>query len=185
MAGSMRRRTTAVETDDQKVEREIAEFLAKHVTCAMFNRMGELNRQLVRWPQGSPQRKELERRVHRLDAYLEPPYQKPKAAQDRLILNFARSLIDGTFRKKGRQINTWEEVKQLTDAFVEQVRTRPPGHPVSYRPRVLEALEIKHANPGLTWAKIHSDLKLPITMEDFKRQIGLLRKLLKDEGIRA
>lgn len=171
------------EDADQAVQEEISDFCAKRTTLAMWLRYEELNRHIIALSEQSPERKQLQRRVRRLQAYLEPPYSRSKPEQDRMILNFARSLIEGTIGKQGCRVETWEGVRQLTDEFAEHVRTLPKGRPVDYRPRVLEAMEIRRSDPKRTWASIREQLKLPMPQGDFMRQIRLLKALLRQEHI--
>lgn len=163
---------------------EVAEFMARRpIFCAIAERCSELARKASKLPTQSADRKKLDQRFRKLEAYLGSLHSLPQAKQETVKLAFAQSLIVGVIRSRQRKVRAWEDVKELSDEFSKRIHKRPVGNPVAYRPRVTEALEMKLAHPERTWEQIHAELKLEVDVQDLKRQITLLRKLLKKEGI--
>lgn len=170
--------------DDEagQIEQEVARFFEQRpIFIAIWKRFDELGREVLELPKDSPDRRTLKQRIRKLEAYISPRlYGKPKSEQDRFIRSFAQSLLMGEFTLKGRVL-TLEEVKELTDKVTKGIRKRPVGNQVVYRHRITEAYEIKLANPTRPWTAIASELE--IEHEDLVRQIRLLKRLLKTEGI--
>ena len=157
----------------------IDRFEQRPILRAIVKRCTDLGAEASRLHEGSPQRKALDRRIRRLDAYTFPHlYEKPTAEQEEVVRRFATILLE-------RGDCGWEEVKKRTDEFASRIRKRRTGRPIKYRYRITEALEIKLANPSRTWEEIWDEMseKLDISFEVFNRQIQHLRQLLHKEGI--
>jgi hypothetical protein len=163
--------------------REAAELSEQRpIFWAIAERIVELARQKSNLPDHSPERKQLEKRFQKLLPYIgELPCYKSKQDQERMVLNFAQSLHEGTIGRKGRAIKNWEDIKFLTDEFQKDVRKRPRGNAPIYRHRITEALELRLQHPDWTWAKIAEDLH--IDLDSLTRQITMLRRLLRQERI--
>jgi hypothetical protein len=182
-----KKRAHAIEASVQETYDEVVEFMERRpIFWAIAERCGELARQASKSPEHSADRKKLDQRFRRLEAWAGPSfYEMPKSKQDAVIFNFAQSLIGGEIGFRKRRVRTWEDVRELTDRFAKRIRTRPVGHPVGYRCHVTEALETKLAHPNRTWKQIFEQMEdeLNISFDDFKRQIQLLKQSLRDEGV--
>ncbi len=163
---------------------EIDDFIKQHpIAWAIFARCDELILMARELPINSSERKQLERRYQKLYGYVDPRlYASSTEKQEEFLRQFEMSLLAGEIRWQGR-LTTWEDRKWIMNDLAKKIATKPVGNPVKYRNKVTEAVEMKHLNPDLTWSKIVDELHLQITVEDLKRQINILKKLLLKEGI--
>jgi hypothetical protein len=163
---------------------ESVEFIQQHpVTCAIFERCGELTREARKMPTSSLERKQLERRYQKLFGYVDRRlYASSPAEQEDFLRTFETSLIEGQICWRGRLCN-WDDRKEIMSDLAKQITKRPVGNQVEYRDKVTQALEMKHLNPDQTWQSIAEELKLEIPLEDLKRQVNILKKLLRREEI--
>jgi len=168
-------RGSGIDRDDEVTEL----FERRPIFWAIAERCGELARQAQRLPNGSPERRSIDRRRQKLSAYTFPPiHDKPASELDSAARGFAQLLL------KSSTTYTWEQVKKYTDGFIDSMRKRPVGHPVEYRYRITEALETKLAHRR-TWNQIWEQMsqEVYIPFEDFNRQVQLLKRMLRREGI--
>ncbi len=172
------------EPSPTKQDQEIADFLRQHpITCAIFERCSELTRDARSKPVNSAERKRLDRRHQKLFGCVDPRlYASSEEERENFLRSFESSLIEGQIRWQGRVTN-WEDRKQIMSDLAKNIAKRPVGNQVEYRTKVTEALEMRQLNPDWTWQKIADALKLQIPLEDLKRQINILKKLLSKEEI--
>ncbi len=130
---------------------------------AIYQRCAELEEEARAMPEGSAQRKELERRIARLEEYRLP---KPDARD--------LEQSEPIFNRWGQKIGERHSIRRR---FKESRR----GRSAEYRLRTRAALEEKLANPKLRWAQLAE--KYALDAETLKRAVRLLKVVLRREGI--
>lgn len=175
-----------LQPDDPELLEVVELSKRRPIFWAIAARLSEVAGQAGKLPDGSEEKKKFERRFRKLEPYIcTPLYCRSKSEQDRITLTFAQSIIQGVIGRRGQRFRTPEDVIDLIKDYAKRIRKRPIGNPVRYRHRIAEALEIKVLQPQRTWQEIFEQMEddLRISFDDFNRQIQLLRRLLREEGI--
>jgi hypothetical protein len=128
-------------------------------------RHAELKEQAESLPQGSAERKTLEKRISRLEQYRLPKEDKRDAEQ-------REDVFDGSGKKIG-------ERHSVRKRMIERRRGRPEEFTIKTR----AAYEEKLAHPEKPWRVIAEQFELKDALE-LRRAVRRLKEVLKSEGIR-
>lgn len=154
-------------------------ILAHPLLKAIFLHLGELKSNATGMSAGSPERKEIERRICRLESYCLPEPSVQDQEESKPLLSVYGKVVIEKHSSRRRFTLTRR------------------GRPAQYRIRVRSALEEKLANPKLTWKEMAgkfgfkdglersedgSKIRIPAKLQ-LERHARVLKRLLLQEGI--
>ncbi len=138
-------------------------ILTHPLLAAIYKRHAELVERAKELPEGSRDRRSVERRISQLEQYRLP---KPDSSEQRV------SPIE----------NSWGQEVGETSSLRRRFKMARPGRPEEHRIKIRAAFEDKLAHPELTWRKLSEKYQFQ-NPKDLERQVRLLRAVLKREGI--
>jgi hypothetical protein len=138
-------------------------ILTHPLLAAIYKRHAELVERAKELPDGSRERRSVERRISLLEQYRLP---KPDSSQQRV-----RPIV-----------NSWGQEVGESSSLRRRFKVARPGRPEEHRIRVRAAFEDKLAHPELTWRQLSEKYRFQ-NPKDLERQVRLLRAVLKSEGI--
>jgi hypothetical protein len=139
-------------------------ILTHPLLASIFKRCAELREQAGDLPEGSAERKKLEKRLSRLEQYRLP---KPDARE----LQQSEPIIDDS----GQTIGERHSIRRR---FINKRRGRPEEFTIHTR----AALEEKLANPGVTWRDLAENHGFQ-DARTLERAVRILKNVLKSEAI--
>jgi hypothetical protein len=138
-------------------------ILTHPLLAAIYKRHAELVERARELPEGSTDRRRVEKRISQLEHYRLP---KPDSSEQRVT----------------PIVNSWGQEVGEVSSLRRRFKTARPGRPEEGRIRVRAAFEDKLAHPELTWHHLSEKYRFQ-NPKDLERQVRLLRAVLKSEGI--
>lgn len=138
-------------------------ILTHPLTAAMFRHCAELRGQANTLPDGSAERKSIEKRISQLEEYTLP---RPNVSEQQVT----------------QIVDRWGQVVGETSSLRRRFKNKRRGRPEEYAIQSRAALEEKLSEPQMTWPQLAEKHKFE-SAEVLKRSVRRLKALLRREAI--